>query len=158
MSKSAISIIKPLNSSAFAGNLMLHRGIWLMIWRPFIIPHNCESEVDMAMLSTKFDTAAIFEEEPAEAPADWIVSVETPSYTIRGKRTFTRMLPPSEFPSASLNCCKLSRQNTKSASSVYEIRMGLVKLSLKFKAFPSPCSISQTRPRSSASTPGMPMT
>jgi len=58
----------------------------------------------MAIFTTKFEIVAAFDEVPAEAPAESTVSVAMPSSVMRGSKTLMRMLPPNEFPSASLNC------------------------------------------------------
>jgi len=112
----------------------------------------------MTTFRRKLETVAAFDEDPAEAPAASTVSVAAPATVIRGSKTLMSTLPPNEFPSESLNYWRLSKQKTKSGSSVYETAIGLVKFNLKLRLLPSPSSIDQTMPRSSASIPGMPST
>ena len=108
------------------------------------------------MFMMKFTPTEAFDDEPAVSPVDFNVSVAAPSSTILGRRTLTKRFDPSEFPSASLNYYRFSRTKTKSASSPYETAIGFVKYNLKFSFYPSASSISQTRPRSSASASGIP--
>ena len=79
MSKAAISIINELSKPAFAGNFMLHKGMWVIIWRPWIIDQSWFNDAVMPIFVMKFTKTVALDDEDADSPVFTIVSEAPPS-------------------------------------------------------------------------------